>query len=133
MSDPDAQAADPLAWLGHAESCLALARAGHGRPAVLLQDLCFTLQQAVEKALKALLISCSVDFPKTHAIARLLTLAERAGVVIPENVKHAIDLTPYAVRTCYPGGPAIMEEEYQEAMRIAVEVLAWVRRELAAE
>ena len=132
MSDPDTQAADPLAWLGYAESCLALARAGHGQPAVLLQDLCFTLQQAVEKALKALLISRSVDFPKTHAIARLLTLAEQAGVVIPENVKHAIDLTPYAVRTRYPGGPVVTEGDYQGAVRIAEDVLAWARGELRA-
>ena len=45
---------DPREWLNRARSNLALANM-HGA-GVYLEDLCFNAQQAVEKAIKALLI-----------------------------------------------------------------------------
>jgi len=32
--------------------------------------------------------------------------------------------------TRYPGGPAVTEADYQAALKIATDVVAWVRREL---
>lgn len=88
---------DSREWLSRAESSLALAQAT-GVPADL-EDRCFLVQQAAEKALKALLIQHEVTFPYTHNLARLLTQLEAAGVTIPPEADHADKLTRYAVVT----------------------------------
>lgn len=38
------------------------------------ETICFHAQQCVEKYIKALLVLCRVDFPKTHDIRRLVTI-----------------------------------------------------------
>jgi HEPN domain-containing protein len=131
MNDPSDQALDPKAWLRRAESSLIRARSGCGVPGILLEDLCFDTQQAVEKALKGLLIAHEVTFPKTHAIAELITLLRQEGISLPPDADCAADLTVYAVRVRYPGGPPVTEEDYRAAMQIAEEVVAWVRRDLS--
>jgi HEPN domain-containing protein len=67
----------------------------------LYDDLCFDAQHAAEKAIKAVLVHRSVDFPKTHDIGRLLTLAAEAGVPGADDLQAAAALTPFA------GGGAI--------------------------
>ena len=76
-------------------------RAKHPIEGVYLEDLCFDAQQAAEKAIKAVLIHLNVWFPRTHDLdlAELLTLVEKAGQRVPEQVKRASILTPYAVES----------------------------------
>ena len=115
---------DPREWLNRARSNLALASAqGEG---VYLEDLCFNAQQAVEKAIKALLIQRHVEFPYVHDIAELLTVLEQAGQELSHLTRQAERLTRFAVFTRYPGiAPPIGPEEYTEAMHIAREVVQW--------
>ncbi len=123
---------DPREWLNRARSNLI--RAKSQIPKVYLEDLCFDAQQAAEKAIKALLIHLEVRFPYTHDLAELLTLVEQAGQHIPEKVKRAAILSDYAVETRYPG-PAepVTQEEYEEAVAIAEEVVGWVDEALTGE
>ena len=52
---------DPREWMNRARSNLALAK---NRVAeAYLEDLCFEAQQAVEKAIKAMMISRNIEFP----------------------------------------------------------------------
>jgi HEPN domain-containing protein len=60
-------AGSPEAWMQYAQSDLQLAHSGN-HPGVLFEALCFHAQQAVEKALKAVLIATQVPAPKTHNI-----------------------------------------------------------------
>lgn len=115
---------DPREWLNRPRSNLALASAqGEG---VYLEDLCFNAQQAVEKAIKALLIQRHVEFPYVHDIAELLTVLEQAGQKLSHLIRQAERLTRFAVFTRYPGiAPPIGPEEYTEAMHIAREVVQW--------
>jgi HEPN domain-containing protein len=116
---------DPRDWLDRARSNLSLARARP--PGVLLEDLCFEAQQSAEKGIKALLLSRGIPFPFIHDLARLLSLLEQAGEKIPDTVRRAAELTPYAVMTRYPGlAEPVTEERYREALAIAETVLAWV-------
>jgi len=116
---------DPREWLDRARSNLSLARARP--PGVLLEDLCFEAQQSAEKAVKALLLSRGIPFPFIHDLARLLSLLEQAGEKIPDTVRRAAELTPYAVMTRYPGlAEPVTEDRYGEALAIAETVLAWV-------
>jgi HEPN domain-containing protein len=85
---------------------------------VYLEDLCFNAQQAVEKAIKALLIQCHVEFPYVHDIAELLTLLEEAGQEVPQAIRQAERRTRFAVFTRYPGlAPPIRQEEHTDALQ----------------
>ena len=72
-------AGSPVDWLRYALSDLEFARITPP-PNVLLEVLCFHTQQAVEKALKAVLIAHGIPVPKTHSIRMLIDL-------IPQNTK----------------------------------------------
>ena len=120
---------NPREWLKRARSNLI--RAKHPIEGVYLEDLCFDAQQAAEKAIKAVLIHLNVRFPRTHDLAELLTLVEKAGQRVPEQVKRASILTPYAVESRYPGlSEPVTKEEYEEAVSIAEEVLRWAEEVL---
>lgn len=123
---------DPREWLNRAESNLALAQAtGAG---AYLEDLCFNAQQAVEKALKALLLRHGVAIPHTHNLALLITTLGKAGIQTPPSLDHAADLTRFAVITRYPDvAPPVTEDEYREALAIAEAVIDWVTVQLQLE
>ncbi len=88
---------DPREWMNRARSNLA--RAANRIPGVYLEDLCFDAQQAAEKAVKAPLIRRGVDFPYVHDVGLLLTLLEEDGETVPELVRQAEKLNPYATTT----------------------------------
>ena len=107
-------------WLRRAKSNLERARVGKIKDEILYEDLCFDCQQSAEKVLKALLISIDKEFPPTHSIARLLEIASETKTEIPAEIRKAIDLTDYAVKTRYPGeSEPVTKEEYEEAVAIA--------------
>ena len=91
----------------------------------MYEQLSFHAQQAVEKAIKAVLVSQGIVFPKTHNIEFLLTL-------LPANVSRAAilmqvyKLTGYATIFRYPGDEEPLSlEGYQELLMIAREAVAW--------
>lgn len=123
---------DPREWLNRARSDLLLAKSKE--EGIYLEDLCFHAQQAAEKAIKALLIRHDVEFPYVHDIAELLTLLEKAGHRIPESIRRVETLTRFAVFTRYPGIAApIIHEEYEEALKLAEEVVQWVQEQFETQ
>ncbi len=58
-------------------------------------------QQAVEKAIKAVLAIHAVSVPKTHALGHLLDLLERNGIEGPPQLAKADELAPWAVEFRY--------------------------------
>jgi HEPN domain-containing protein len=61
----------------------------------------FHAQQAVEKALKAVLAHAGVAFRRTHDIAELLDLLEDCGFSAPPHADRLDELNPYAVEMRY--------------------------------
>jgi HEPN domain-containing protein len=120
---------DAREWISRARSDLTLAQA---KPeGVYLEDLCFHAQQSAEKAVKALLIWHGIKFPYVHDLAALLTLLEKATSDLPDSIRQAERLTQFAVETRYPGAaPPVGEMEYQEAVKLAAEVLRWAEKQL---
>ena len=118
-------------WIERAKGSLEIAQVkiiGH----IHYEDLCFQIQQAVEKALKGLLIFYGVEPEFTHNIELLLTELEKF-TVIPQDVRQAMTLTTYAVQTRYPGGyDDITKEEYEKAVKIAKDCLDWVENKIAS-
>lgn len=116
---------DPRHWLARARSDLAIAAAQI--EGAFLEDLCFHAQQAAEKALKALLLHRGIRFPYVHDLAELVHRLELAGVALPGPIREAVRLTDYAVEARYPGpAESVTEQEWQEALRLAREVVRWV-------
>jgi len=115
---------DALEWLRYAKADLALASISLPANA-LYEQLCFHAQQAAEKAIKAVLISQGIDFPKTHNIDFLLTL-------LPSHMQHdnlpaqANILTSYATIFRYPSEEEpVSLEEYQNLLAISRDVVTW--------
>ncbi len=117
----------PEEWMAHALSDLNLARLGQEKEDILHEQICFHAQQAVEKALKAVLLFNKVDFPLTHDLDDLLDIAENAGIPLPTEIMDVGILTPYAVETRYPGyWEEITEQDVDEAIKLAKRTLMWV-------
>ena len=114
-------------WLRRAKSDLALS--GVPRPPeVMYNELCFHAQQAVEKSLKAVLITEHIEFRRVHHIGYLLGLLPQEIPPPPEAVE-AVTLTSYAVTTRYPGDyEEITKEMYQEAVHIARDIVRWAEQ-----
>jgi len=120
----------PQDWLIHAESDLQVAVTGKS-PKVLYETLCFHAQQAVEKALKAVLIANKIPSTKTHNIGTLIGMLP-AHVGLPEELKEAAELTTYAVMARYPGDlEPVTEDEYLEAIGLAKKVLNWAKHQVS--
>ena len=120
---------DPREWLNRAKSNLALAE--NHIPGAYLEDLCFEAQQAAEKAVKALMIGRSIEYPYIHDLARLLSLLEKTGEIVPDTVRKAGELTVYAAVTRYPGAvEPITVQQYKQAVEIAQTVVQWVEERL---
>jgi HEPN domain-containing protein len=128
MSEPP-PLEDAREWISRARSDLTLARA---KPdGVYLEDLCFHAQQSAEKAIKALLIWHGIQFPYVYDLTALLTLLEKATGDLPGSIRQAERLTQFAVEMRYPGAaPPVLEREYQQAIKLAEEVLNWAEKQL---
>jgi HEPN domain-containing protein len=111
MPQPQTEPGSPTDWLRHARSDLAVAQLT-APPTVLLETLCFHLQQAAEKSLKAVLIQSGIPVLRMHNLRTLMDLLPSACPV-PPDVALAASLTDYAVTGRYPGDyEPISEEEY---------------------
>jgi len=116
-------------WIKRAKSSLELAQVKIIRY-IQYEDLCFQVQQAVEKALKGLLIFYGVEPEFTHNI-ELLIKELKKFTDIPEEINETAQLTNYAVQTRYPGEyDEITKEEYERAVKIAKDCLDWVENKI---
>lgn len=114
----------PSDWMRFARSDLAVARRVPDAD-VLMETLCFHAQQAVEKSLKAVLLTRSVAFPHTHNLRILMDLVSNVEAP-PPDVVASVGLAEYAVEARYPGiYEDITEDEYREAVRLATVVVVW--------
>lgn len=102
----------------------------------------FHAQQAVEKALKAVLAQAVVVFRRTHDIAELLDRLEDAGITSSLHAAHLDELTAYAIEMrdgpiepsglldarCHPIVPRMTAIRTIESNRCVVAVLPDARQ-----
>ena len=121
----DPSPVSPQEWVRRAKSNLAIARQVK-TDEIYWEDLCFEIQQAAEKALKAVMLARGLKFRFVHDLAEHLTVLEQGGIELPEGVKAAAILTDYSVEARYPGPyEPITEEEFYSSLAIADAVVAW--------
>jgi HEPN domain-containing protein len=116
-------------WIDRAKSSYGIAKINDNSDIhIYYEDLCYQAQQAVEKALKGLLIYYGIEPEFTHNIEILLTELEK-HIKIPDIVKQSMKLSIYAVQTRYPGEyDEITKERYMESIKISKDCLDWVER-----
>ena len=116
-------------WWSRAVEDLEAAKAARHLPTAC----CFHCQQAVEKAIKALLVLQQAEFGKTHDIGELLALLRHTSTPAPEAMTESLrPLTRFAVETRYPPAAASPAEAV-EALGIAERFLLWARGQLPKE
>ena len=67
----------------------------------------FHLQQAIEKALKAILVKQAIEIPRTHDLGYLIELLGKFEIEIPEAIASSDWLTPWGVLFRYDDDPAV--------------------------
>ena len=94
-------AAEAARWLSKADEDLAVAQLLVRTDSPVRWAACFHGQQAAEKAIKSLLVLAGIDFPRSHALGRLVAL-------LPANLQCHLDdealdvLEPWATAGRYP-------------------------------
>lgn len=71
----------------------------------------FHLQQAVEKALKAILAKHEAEIPRTHDLEYLMESLDGIGVEIPESIASSDWLTPWGVLFRYDSYPDVLNRD----------------------
>jgi len=130
MKPPDLAKKELVAqWAGKAsrDFDLALDLLRANRP--YLEAICFHAQQAAEKYLKAFLTWHEVEFPKTHAIEKLLRLVGNIDPNLASSLDEAAALSAYAIEVRYPDD--LMQVGAEEANQ-AVEHAGLVREAILA-
>jgi HEPN domain-containing protein len=113
-------------WAEYAEEDLIMAKSALRRSRPLTIGSCFHSQQCAEKYLKAILVSQSIEFPKTHDLLILNTLCTNAGIFTGFTKDDLGRLSGYAVRSRYPGNQPTPEEA-KDALDIAINIRKFVR------
>jgi HEPN domain-containing protein len=111
------------------EDFLAAAALNRRRKKPLLNIVCFHVQQAVEKYLKARLEEAGLSVPKTHDLLHLLNLAVPIEPLWSSYQGAFSLLASYAVQTRYPGN-SVTKSDARHAMRLCREFRKEARRSL---
>ena len=134
MKKPLKPEADFRAWIKKAESDLKTAE--HIltlKESCPFDTVCFHAQQCVEKYLKALLVSRSLDFPKTHDL-RLLMQRIPAEINLKLRIEEVVSLNRYTIEARYPGDwEPFNRKEAEKAVAIARKVRKAVNAYLLTE
>lgn len=102
MSSDEFRAALARSYVASAKDDWAWVEAGVADAGLPASPMGFHAQQAIEKLLKALLITFGVEPEEQHNIARLVQQVARLDRAVAEAIAPATQLTPYAVHRRYP-------------------------------
>ncbi len=86
----------------------------------------FHAQQAIEKAIKAVLAFKGVEFPYSHDLNGLLRLCKNSGIDVPEGLSEVGRLSVFAVRLRYDASPAARLDR-DKALAWAAAAVEWAR------
>ena len=96
------------------------------------RHVCFLAQQSAEKAIKAILVFCQIDFPKSHDLEALTNLIPQEWEIRRRNLDVST-LTEWAVEARYPGNwPETTRSDAQTALAAAKEILEIVAVDIGA-
>ena len=88
-------------------------------------NVCFHAQESAEKALKAVLLTDGLRFPKKHDVELLVDLIRQSRPDFPAFAEGAVVLSQYSVEARYRRAfrDEVDEEEAQQAIGFAQDIL----------
>ena len=89
----------------------------------------FHAQQAVEKAMKAVLASADVATPRTHDLAFLIELLGEQPIAMPAPLTESDWLSPWAVATRYDDVDEPLDDS--AALELAQTAIDWAADQIA--
>ena len=110
-------------FLGKAASDLAAVRLLAGDDKQDDDVVGFHAQQAVEKSLKAVVAVRSLEIPRSHDLRLLIRLLDSAEHRLPEEIRDADWLNPWAVTLRYDHAGATLDRSL--AVEVATRSLLW--------
>ena len=130
MSAPE-HATEARRWLRYAREDLTTAEAVVKRGLGVPRQACWLAEQAVEKALKGVLVFLQIDFPKSHDLDLLRSLIP-PDWRIGNNPADFAELSQWSVEARYPGDwPEATPADAQRAVALAQDVAQIVAGDLA--
>ncbi len=123
-------------WLRRAERDYKVALLlGSDEEGGFFENACFHCQQAVEKFLKALIISKGARFKKVHDLSKLSEDLRNLGVPIGDVLsdEDRDTLNPYYIGGRYPSDRQPTYEDSQGAIKIVEKVKHFVEHEAGLE
>ena len=124
----DSEYGKPIDWLNRALGDFRIAC--NYQPGYYYEDLCYHCQQAVEKAIKAVLIRYGISFIKTHEIGWLLNRLPDY-LPLPISKDEASEISEYAVTTRYPGRTEpVTRNDWQQALNTTEKTLNWAKEQI---
>lgn len=115
--------------LRKAESDLAAARALAAELDQHDEAIGFHSQQAVEKAVKAVLTLAQIEAPRTHDLTFLVELLNERGIEAPTVLIESEWLTPWAVTTRYDDLDEVLDRA--AALRFARAAVDWATQQVS--
>lgn len=91
--------------------------------------VCFHAQQAVEKALKAVLATHRVEFAHTHDLRVLIGQCETEGLLLPDELDEVDLLSPYAAKFRYDDDE-VCAVARKTALSWARAAVQWARQQI---
>lgn len=91
----------------------------------------FHAEQAVEKAMKAVLASSGDDFPRTHDLWHLMDRLDAVAKPLPDALREVRTLVPWAVEFRY-GDTIDGQLDREQALALARDVIAWAEDSVGA-
>lgn len=122
----DSPEAECLEWVKRGEWDWRSAHLLFEAEAPVPETACYHAQQAVEKILKAFLISRGAAAPRTHNLVALLDTAVELESSTADLKEARSLLTPYAVDLRYPGDVGVVEH-IEAGNALSMMNLAWSR------
>jgi HEPN domain-containing protein len=89
----------------------------------------FHAQQAVEKALKAVLALKGVEFPYSHDLDGLIGLCQKNGIEVPDDLSGVGRLSLFGVTLRY-GTSSETRLDRDQALRWAAAAVDWARQQI---
>jgi len=119
-------------WLKYAQRdydiALHLSESFHPLPT---ENICYNCQQAIEKTLKAILITLVGNYPKTHDIRELHQLCKEAGTDFGLTSSITRTLTRFATKSRYPDDVYdFTDKDTEIGLKYAEQILSQAREVL---
>ena len=117
------------AWIEYAEKDYRMAFNEYNtQHPIHINGVCYLSQQAIEKALKAILVQNEEQMPKIHQLDKLLKLTMKYEPNIKIEEKIASKLTDFAVESRYPDNLyEFTDEDAKLGLKYAREILDKVK------